>query len=272
MVINSQSQLIYRYEEAERKDPAATQPSNVPLQGAPPTLPLPPVPETITSGQHYVVTEVLFTLPAPGFGPLNWRAFIDVTTQTVLYLRAFVACATGMIFRVDPVTATGNTTLRPTSSETVLNPLRNSISLEGLNAPNDGEPQELAGRFVRLVDISSPAIAPPTGPQPGNFVFSTSSNDFAAVNAYHHCDGLFRLMQGMGFDLASYFDGTVFPVRVDHRATIGNDCAGGNCINASAPGNVTGRGSDGFRFALAGVPSAGGTTVGIAADVRVVLH
>ena len=272
LVINSQSQLIYRYDPAQRTDPAATHSSNEALQGAPPTLPLPLVPETITPGQHYVVTEVLFTLPVTGFGSVNWRAFIEVNTGTVLYLRAFIACATGMIFRVDPVTATGNTDLRPTSSQAILNPLRNSIWLEGLNAPNGSAPQDLTGKFVQLVSISPPAILPPTRPQPGDFVFNTSSDDFAAVNAYHHCDGLFRLMQGMGFNLASYFDGTTFPVRVDHRATIGNNCAGGNCINASAPGNTTGRGSDGFRFALAGMPTAGGTTVGIAADVRVVLH
>jgi zinc metalloprotease ZmpB len=272
LVINGQSQLIYRYDPAQRIDPAATNPSNEALQGGPPTLPLPPVPETITAGQHYVVTEVLFTLPAPGFGPVNWRTFIDVATETVLYLRAFVACANGMIFRVDPVTATGNTTLRPTSSDALLNQLRNSISLEGLNAPNDGAPQELTGKFVQVVSVSPPAIVPPTQPQPADFAFNTSSDDFAAVNAYHHCDGLFRLMQGMGFSLASYFDGTVFPVPVDHRATIGPNCAGGNCINASAPGNTSGKGSDGFRFALAGVPTGGGTTVGIAADVRVVLH
>ena len=272
LVINSQSQLVYRYDPAQRRDPAATHPSNEALQGAPPTLPLPPVPETITPGQHYVVTEVLFTLPAPGFGSVNWRTFIEVNTGTVLYLRAFVACATGMVFRVDPVTATGNTSLRPTSSQAILNPLRNSIPLEGLNAPNGNAQQDLTGKFVQLVSISPPAILPPTRPQPGDFVFNTGSDDFAAVNAYHHCDGLFRLMQGMGFNLASYFDGTTFPVRVDHRATIGNNCAGGNCINASAPGNITGRGSDGFRFALAGMPTGGGTTVGIAADVRVVLH
>lgn len=272
LVINGQSRLIYRYDPAQRIDPAATNPSTEALQGAPPTLPLPPVPATITAGQHYVVNEVLFTLPAPGFGPVNWRAFIDVDTGTVLYLRAFVACATGMVFRVDPVTATGNTALRPTSSETLLNPLRSSISLDGLNPPNGGAPQDLRGKFVRLVNITPPAIQPPTQPQPGNFAFNTSSDDFAAVNAYHHCDGLFRLMQGMGFDLDSYFDGTVFPVQVDHRATIGNNCAGGNCINASAPGTINGRGSDGFRFALAGLPAAGGTTVGIAADIRVVLH
>jgi hypothetical protein len=272
LVINSQSQLIYRYDPAQRTDPAATHSSNEALQGAPPTLSLAPVPETITPGQHYVVTEVLFTLPAPGFGSVNWRAFIEVNTGTVLYLRALIACATGMVFRVDPVTATGNTDLRPTSSETLLNTFRNSIPLEGLTAPIHGGPQTLTGKFVQLVNISPPAILPPTRPQPGDFAFNTSSDDFAAVNAYHHCDGLFRLMQGMGFDLASYFDGTQFPVRVDHRATIGNNCAGGNCINASAPGNTSSKGSDGFRFALAGVPPAGGTTVGIAADVRVVLH
>jgi hypothetical protein len=82
------------------------------------------------------------------------------------------------------------------------------------------------------------------------------------VNAYHHCDWLFRLMRGMGFNINSYFDGTSFPVPVDA-------CAFNDQINAQAPGNVSGTGSGGFQFGLAGSPFP---SVSIAADVRVVLH
>lgn len=72
---------------------------------------------------------------------------------------------------------------------------------------------------------------------------------------------MFRLVADFGFNVATYFDGTTFPVPVDHRGL-------GTAVNAQAPGNATGDGSGGFRFALA----QAGETVGIAADRRVVLH
>ena len=42
-----------------------------------------------------MVTEVLFSYPFPGWGPLNWRAFVEPDTGAVLYLRALVSCARG---------------------------------------------------------------------------------------------------------------------------------------------------------------------------------
>ena len=87
----------------------------------------------------------------------------------------------------------------------------------------------------------------------------------SAVNAYVHVDGLFRLMESMGFTVADYFDDTSFspgfPVPVDHAGF-------SNAVNAMAPGNSTGTGSGGFVFGRAAV----GTTVGIADDPRVVAH
>ena len=262
LTINEQRLLIYRYDPAQRFDPASGMPRDAVLEGGPPTLPLPEVPGTIEAGRHYVVTEVLFTLPLPGKGDINWAAFIEVRTGAVLYLRAFVACATGSIFATDPLTARGSSAAAatPRAALTVLNPFRTSVVLEGLNGSN---PQTLSGRFVRLVDIADPVVTPPTAANPpGDFVFDASSRDFAAVNAYHHCDGLFRLLDGMGFNVASYFDGTTFPVRVDA-------CGFEDEVNAQAPGTANRRGSDGFRFGLAGAPFP---AVSIAADVRVVLH
>lgn len=268
--INGTRSLIYQYWAADRHHPETGEPQDT-LQAGPPTLELPPVPDSIVEGAHYVVTELLFSLPVPGWGDLNWRAFIEPVTGAVLYLRAFVAAATGSVFRVDPPTVTGDLGVTPTTGDAVLNPLRTTVPLDGLSAPGPGQPQLLSGQFVQLLDISAPPVAPPTAPSPAAFVYSTSTDDFAAVNAYHHCDWLFRHMQGMGFDIPGYFNGTSFPVRVDHRASIGS-CPNGVCVNAQAPGNATGTGSDGFRFALAAIAPAGGTTVGIAADVRVVLH
>jgi hypothetical protein len=100
---------------------------------------------------------------------------------------------------------------------------------------------------------------------PNKFDYSSVTNDFAAVNAYYHCDRLFRIVSDLGFNVPTYFDGTLFPVRVDHRASFGS---GPNIINAQAPGTANGRGSDGFRFALAKLNS----NLGLASDWRVVLH
>ena len=73
------------------------------------------------------------------------------------------------------------------------------------------------------------------------------------------------MMEDMGFDVPTYFNGTTFPVRVDHRATMNGQA---NTVNAQAPGTVAGNGSDGFRFALV----ERNTQVGMAVDWRVVLH
>ncbi|HKI04370.1 MAG TPA: hypothetical protein VKK31_20500 [Thermoanaerobaculia bacterium] len=259
-VLNGTRRLIYQYDPDRRFDPETRQYEAEAFQEGPPILPLPPVPDSIQPGQHYTVTEVLFTLPLEGYGPVNWRAFVEESTGAVLYLRAFIACAAGMIFRTDPATAGAGAGVTPTAGAAALNPFRSALPLDGLAS---GNPQALSGGFVRLVDNQAPAIAPPTQANPpANFFFDAPTREFAAVNAYHHCDWLFRHMQGMGFNIASYFDGTTFPVPVDA-------CAFTDALNARAPGNVTGVGSGGFQFGLAGTPFP---AVSIAADVRVVLH
>jgi hypothetical protein len=258
--INSRRLLIYRYDPEKRIDPEALNTENDALQEAPPTLPLPDVPASIQAGEHYVVTEVLFTLPVDGFGPVNWRAFVEENTGAVLYLRAFIACASGMIYRTDPVTAGAPGTVVATSPAATLDPFRSTVPLDGLTSNN---PQPLSGQFVELRDTNPPAVAPPTQVNPpANFHYSAPTREFAAVNAYHHSDWLFRYMQGMGFNIATYFDGTTFPVPVDAVAF-------GDAINARAPGNAMGNGSLGFQYGLAGSPFP---AVSIAADVRVVLH
>jgi hypothetical protein len=151
-----------------------------------------------------------------------------------------------------------------------LDALRAQINPLGLTPPNPGADQTLTSQFVQLVNVSPPNPALPTEPAPFDFCYWVPTNDFAAVDAYYYCDALFRLIQGMGFAIGNYFDGTVFPARVDHPAMIGlpPDCPNRNCVNASAPGNVLGHGSDGFRFALV----QANQPVGMAADWRVVLH
>src|SRR5262249_38588519 len=85
--INRTRLLISRHDQDQLLD-TDTVGENKPEEGAPPgpapTLPLPPVLETVKPGMHYVVTEVLFTLEASGFGPINWRAFVEPNTGLVL--------------------------------------------------------------------------------------------------------------------------------------------------------------------------------------------
>ena len=258
--ITSTRALIYRYHAGERLHPETGAHEDA-LQAALPSLPLPPVPASLAEGAHYMVTEVLFTFAVPGWGNLNWRAFIDMNSGAVLYLRPFVACASGMIYPFDPITRTGNRALVPAAGEPALNPLRISDTLDGLNPPVPAG-QALTGVFARLTDTAAPAAAPPQEGAPFVFNYTVADRRFSAVNAYHHVDWLFRLMQGMGFNVPAYFDGTTFPVPVDHAGF-------GDAVNARAPGNATGTGSGGFEF---GKTAAAAGAPGIAADLRVVLH
>jgi zinc metalloprotease ZmpB len=236
LVINGTRQLIYRYQAGERLDPAVQVRESGPLQGPPPTLPLPPVPASIVEGRHYVVTEVLFTLPLPSQGSLNWRAFVEPTTATVLYLRALVACLHGAVFLTDATLPDGRV-VSVDSTEDELNSVRSVVPLAGLSARSGSNRQcELRGEFVELRETGQPVVPAPVVDPPSEFIYDVRTSDFAAVCAYHHCDGLFRLVQEMGIDVKAYFDGTSFPVPVDHY---GFDLQ----VNARAPGNIAGNGS-----------------------------
>jgi hypothetical protein len=261
MAINGTRQLVYRYDPAQRLDPALAPPPDGQAPAATlPVLPLPPVPDSIAPGRHYVVREVLFTLPLPDWGELHWRAFIEPGTGAVLYLRAFVASATACVFVTDPITATGNA-VSACSPAATLDPLRSTVTLQGLNPPDPAGNQALAGNFVVLTDTDPLTIAPPTRTSPFDFCYSAVTDDFSAACAYHHYDGRYRTLDGMGFDIATYFDGTTFPVPVDHQGV-------GNQVNAFAIGNATGTGMQKFinGFAQSGCP------VGIATDVRLTWH
>ena len=234
-----------------------------------PKLDVPAVPESLQPGRHYVVTEVLFSVSRPDSGPLNWRAFVEPETGAILRLDAFIGCVNGHVFLQDPITKTGNAAITPASSAAVLDPLRDDVALDGLTPPAASSDQELRGEFVRVVNIQAPNAIPPTETPPDDFSYSVPTDDFAAVNAYYNCDRLFRMIQDMGFDVTTYFDGTTFPVRVDHRFPFPRfSVLTGNVVNASAPGNSGGNGSDGFRFALV----QRNTGVGMATEWRVVLH
>lgn len=269
LTINATRARIYRYDPKDRFDPQIKShenpdestgmagPGAVPF----PTLPLPPVAQSIENGKHYVVTEVLFSYPFPEWGPLNWRAFVEPATGDVLYLRALVSCARGWVFLTDPITSTG-ILYGAGAPASDLDEIRVDVPLLGLQTANPaGGPQELRGEYVRLVNLEPPGIAMPSENPPYNFRYSCNTEHFAACNAYHHCDGVFRLIQELGIEVNSYFNNTDFPVPVDPHAKSGQ-------VNAAAPGNAMGNGLGRLVFGVA----KAGSTFGISADVRVVIH
>lgn len=275
--------FVYRYDPAQRThdhshpasdpdtpQPGATQAFDQPLCGTPPTLPLPPVPRSIQEGRWYVVAELVFRLPYEG-GPMNWRMLVEVETNTILYLRALTSGVNGLVFTYDPITSTGDPANTPDKSNAVLNPHRDDVVLSNLNAPI-GNDQFLQGTWATLVDNSIPPIAPPSSPVGIDFDYEARTNEFAAVNAYYHVDRFFQLVASLGFTLTggpgAYFDGTDFPVEVDHRGK-GTQANQGNDINADCIGD--GDGIAYTRYMLADLTDTA-NPIGIATDWRVVLH
>ena len=251
-------QVILRYEPDEREESHDHEGC---IGG--PGVDLPKLPATklkgLAKGKHYICDEVLFQAAlGKGQGPVNWRALVEPKSGEVLFLRALVACATGLVFDRDPQTQTG-AAVSAASTNAVLNPFRNSVTLAGL-IPS--APQSLSGNFVRIAEKQAPVQAAPTVPNnAGAFNFNAQTEEFTATNCYHHCDRLFRTMQDYGFNVASYFNGTPLPVDCDFRAL-------GDAVNAQAPGNPMGNGLLEFRFGKM-IP---GQTIGIATDNRVVWH
>ncbi len=275
--INGKRLRVYRYDPGYRYDPESPQPeTGTPaakpraaskqfslLRSGPPMLALPPVPDAITAGTHFVVTEVLFTLsPGDEKGKgLNWRVFLDVDTGAALYLRALVAGAFANVFTQDPITLTGDTTKTACVGDVTLDLLASAVVLPRITSAN---PQTLNGQYVQLQDVNAPNTAPPSvANPPGDFTGVASGNTFASTNAYYHVDFLYGLMQQFGFDVATYHSGTAFPVPVDQA-----DYSLGQ-INAFCGGNATGTGTGEFGF---GTVDTCATSPGMAADFRVVMH
>src|SRR5262249_6067408 len=103
-----------------------------------------------------------------------------------------------------------------------------------------------------VTNLHPPNVPAPTRPAGSNFdIWDVRTNEFAAVNAYYHVDRFFRLVADLGFPLTGpngYFEGTQFPVEVDHRA-FRAPWADGNVINAPVLGH--GNGIESVYFALA---------------------
>ena len=227
---------------------------------------LPPVPQSIHEGDWYLVAELIVTLPFNGRS-VNWRLLVEIETQAILYVEALTSAVDGRVFQSDPITATGNAANAPSANNATLSTVSGLKTLVGLTAPPMGSNQALTGSFIRISDFELATAAPPTEASGTNFDYQARTNNFAAVNAYYHCDRFFRLVQDLGFTIATYFNGTTFPVPVDHRGRYLS--ADGIERNASCNGDGDGIANVDFELA-----DLGDTTnpIGIAADWRVVLH
>lgn len=259
--VNSEKPIIYQYKEEERQHAHKEREKgddleNVGIFRELPHLRIPEVEKNIKEGNYYSATEVLFSTNMP-WGTINWRMIVENNSGSVLYVRVFADNLGGYVYDDAPSAMTGDISILPTSPLAVLNDIRNPRALANLNP--GGPPFSLNGEYVELVNLTPPASVSPTSP--GNFNYDVPTQEFAAVNAYVHNDYLFRLVSDMGFDMSVYFDGTTFPVPVDHDGFFG-------CVNACAPGNGGGNGSGGFHY---GVMQAG-TTVGISLSKRITLH
>ena len=255
--------FVYRYEAEKRlPKPQAASPE-VSEGGVEPVLPLEPVPTEIHDGQCYVVAEVTFAFTTVAYGPLNWLALVELESGAVLYLRALVSGVNGWVFKRDPITQSGDATRMPNLGSAALNLFRSWETLPRLGPPDATGQQSLVGDVANVTNVEDPNIAPPASPAATGFDYEARTNDFAAVNAYYHVDQFFAELESLGFDRATYFDGTTFPIRVDHRGL-------GTAINAHCPGN----GAGGIGHVCYALNDLTDTThpVGRACDSRVTWH
>jgi zinc metalloprotease ZmpB len=257
--------VVYQYEAAKREPEAEAPAEDELVSHEHPTLPLPPLPASIMEDGHYVSAVVHFQMGTSQFPTLNWRAIIDAATGAVLHLRPFIDDVSALVFEEDPITTVPSGP-PPSATSALLNPKRVKVPLMDLDPPSNAT-QALQGSIVEVLDVELPTVAPPTEPTGVDFDFDARTNDFAATNAYYHCDRFFRIVQGMGFNLATYFGPTPFPSAVDHRGFGGT----GNVINAHCLGLAGGTGISLTAFALADLGDLA-HPIGIACDWRVVLH
>src|SRR5713101_2047842 len=221
--------LIYRYESAKRvllperlphEDKHAHEHLAVPLRA---------VPEEIENNHYYVAAEVIFVLGTRQIPDLRWIAIIEAETLSVLFLRPLVDTVDGLVFKDDPMTDNGGPL--PSAGSASLNAVRTSVLLPGLLPPVAGN-YALSGGIIQLLDVEPPPVIAPTSAVGTDFDFDARTDNFSAVNAYYHCERFFRLGQDLGFDLSTYFGGTLFPTTVDHRGM-------GITVNAHCLGNGT---------------------------------
>jgi len=226
--------VVYRYVESQRYGGKPAPPNDRTIEDTSeeaqdvPYPTLPAVPAAIKDGQAYLCAELIFTSDDPGFGGLTWLALVEVERGAVLYLECMTCGLNGLVFRLDPIVKTGDLTITADDASAALNMQRTSEPLTNLDAAVAGT-QHLKGTYVDIqaltVTHADPDPAPPTEPSNTNFDFDARTNDYGGVSAYYHLTELFKTIADLGFPISTYFDGTTFPIPVDHRAL-------GDAINA----------------------------------------
>ena len=234
--------FIYRYDPSKRFGGAPRPPVERPnVTGAkPPTtdedyhpvMDLPPVSDEIKEGQDYMVAELRFESDTQ-WGHIVWLILVELETGSILFAKSLTQNVDGFVFTYDPITSTGDITKTSNQPEAVLDDFIDTVTLEELVV---ADPQDLNGTYVQITNVENPNVAAPTEAAGTNFEYDVRTNNFAAVSAYYHQTELFQTIESLGFDRAVYFDGTDFPIPVDHRG-MGAD---GNTINAHWSPNGTG--------------------------------
>ena len=191
-----------------------------------PPFQVPPVDSKIEEGTYYLVAEITFNVSI-GNDHHVWRILVDVETNSILLLEPMTAHVNGLVYEEDPITKTGNTALNSASNNATLNPQRDDVLLQNLDAPVGGT-QSLSGTFAEVTQVEGPNVVPPTRPAGNDFDYNTRTNNFASVSGYFHVDRIFRTMQDLGFNINTYMANTVFPVPVDIRCfdNINAHCVG----------------------------------------------
>lgn len=221
---------------------------------------LPSVPDKIKDGGDYVVAELTFAVHTANAKHV-WRVLIEVESGVILYVEPMFAHVNGFVFENDPITKTGNTALDSASNTATLNPQRDDITLENLDAPVGGT-QFLSGTWAAVGQVEGDNIAPPTEAAGVDFDYDVRTNDFASTSGYFHVDRIFRTIADLGFNVTTYMANTNFPVPVDIRCF--------NNINAHCVGD----GMGGIGHVGYGLMDTTDTTnpLGRACDPRVHLH
>lgn len=256
----SAGSVIKEQAETEAAPPAKKGAREMPGVGLPWPFNLPDVDRKVKDGTYSMVAEITFEV-AVGRDRHVWRILVDLATSSILYLRPLSAFVNGYVYENDPITKTGTTTPTASSNNATLDPQRDDVTLQNLDGPISGT-QHLSGSFARVTQVEGPDIPPPSEPTGTDFHFDVRTNDFASVSGYFHVDRIFRTMEDLGFNVATYMANTVFPVPVDIRCW---DVVNAHCV---------GDGMGGIGHAGYGImdTSIAGDPLGRACDPRVHLH
>ncbi|NOD88222.1 MULTISPECIES: hypothetical protein [unclassified Ruegeria] len=221
---------------------------------------LPAVPDSIQHGKDYVVAEVTLAL-MHGSHKHIWRVLVELETNAILYVEPFFAGVDGLVFENDPITKTGDTSLDSTSDSMTLNPHRDDVVLQNLDAPSGGN-QNLSGTWAFVGQEEGANIAPPVESSGTDFDYDVRTNNFASTSGYFHVDRIFRTIEDLGFNVTTYMANTNFPVPVDIRCF--------NNVNAHCVGDGMG-GIDHVGYGLMDTTDTA-NPLGRACDPRVHLH